>query len=228
MEPRKKIDFDEERQKVVERLIEEGYLWSQEAIRAMKTVPREEFVPEKLRDEAYVDSPLPIGFEQTISAQHMVAMMVEALNLAKGFKILEVGCGSGYHAAVLAEIVGQRANGPQGHVYSMERIPELVKFARENLQRTHYENRVTPILGDGSQGYIKYAPYDRVLVTAAAPKIPNQLIEQLKEGGLLLIPVGNLYFFQELLRIRKKGGHIHKEVLGGVSFVPLKGKNGWK
>jgi protein-L-isoaspartate(D-aspartate) O-methyltransferase len=225
---RKKTGFDEEREKAVKRLIEEKYLWSQEVIRAMKTVPREEFIPEKLRNEAYVDSPLPIGYGQTISALHMVAMMAETLKLEKGLRILEVGCGSGYHAAVLAEIIAQRTNGNQGHVYSMERIPELVKFAKENLQRTHYETWVTPILGDGSQGYIKCAPYDRVSVTAAAPKIPNQLIEQLKEGGLLLIPVGNLYFFQELLRIRKKGGHIYKEVLGGVSFVPLKGKNGWK
>jgi len=225
---RRRESFREEREKVVERLILEGYLRSQEVIRAMKTVPREEFLPEDLREHAYVDTPLPIGYGQTISALHMVAMMTEALRLEKGQEILEVGCGSGYHAAVVAEVVAQRINGKRGHVYSIEIVAELVRLAGESLRRSHYDEWVTLIQGDGSLGHSERAPYDRILVTAAAPNIPGPLIEQLKEGGVLVIPVGNLYFFQELLRVRKEDGRIVKEGLGGVAFVPLRGKYGWK
>ena len=158
----------------------------------------------------------------------MVAMMADALNLDTGQIILEVGCGSGYHAAVIAEVVAQKDGEQQGHVYSLEIVPELVHFARKNLRRVGYEERVTTILGDGSLGYFDQAPYDRILVAAASPDIPNPLIEQLKEGGILVIPVGNLYFFQELLRVRKEGERIVREGLGGVAFVPLRGKYGWK
>jgi protein-L-isoaspartate(D-aspartate) O-methyltransferase len=220
--------FNEEREKAVERLVDTGYLRSREVIRAMKTVPREEFLPESLRKHAYVDTPLSIGYSQTISALHMVAMMADALNLERGQKILEVGCGSGYHAAVIAEVVAPKSKGQQGHVYSIEIVPELVHFARENLRRAGYEERVTAILGDGSLGYFDQAPYDRIFVAAASPSIPSPLIEQLKEEGVLVIPVGNLYFFQELLRVRKEGEKIVRERLGGVAFVPLRGKHGWK
>jgi protein-L-isoaspartate(D-aspartate) O-methyltransferase len=220
--------FNEEREKAVERLVDTGYLRSREVIRAMKTVPREEFLPESLRKHAYVDTPLSIGYSQTISALHMVAMMADALNLERGQKILEVGCGSGYHAAVIAEVVAPKSKGQQGHVYSIEIVPELVHFARENLRRAGYEERVTAILGDGSLGYFDQAPYDRIFVAAASPSIPSPLVEQLKEEGVLVIPVGNLYFFQELLRVRKEGEKIVRERLGGVAFVPLRGKHGWK
>jgi protein-L-isoaspartate(D-aspartate) O-methyltransferase len=220
--------FNEEREKAVERLVDTGYLRSREVIRAMKTVPREEFLPESLRKHAYVDTPLSIGYSQTISALHMVAMMADALNLERGQKILEVGCGSGYHAAVVAEVVAPKSKGQQGHVYSIEIVPELVHFARENLRRAGYEERVTAILGDGSLGYFDQAPYDRIFVAAASPSIPSPLVEQLKEEGVLVIPVGNLYFFQELLRVRKEGEKIVRERLGGVAFVPLRGKHGWK
>lgn len=193
----------------------------------MKTVPREAFLPAHLRTRAYVDTPLPIGYRQTISALHMVAMMAEALNLEKGQKILEIGCGSGYHAAVVAEVVAQRTDGRRGHVYSIEIVPELARTARENLRRARYDEWVTAIQGDGSLGYREHAPYDRILVTAAAPSIPSPLIEQLKDGGFLVIPVGDLYYFQELLRVRKAGGQIVQESLGGVAFVPLRGQHGW-
>jgi len=211
-----KNSFKEEREKAVERLVDSGYLRSREVIRAMKMVTREDFLPESLRKRAYVDTPLS------------VAMMADALNLETGQIILEVGCGSGYHAAVIAEVVAQKSEKRQGHVYSIEIVPELVHFARENLRRAGYEERVTAILGDGSLGYFDQAPYDRILVAAASPSIPNPLIEQLKEGGILVIPVGNLYFFQELLRVKKEGERIIREGLGGVAFVPLRGKHGWK
>jgi protein-L-isoaspartate(D-aspartate) O-methyltransferase len=220
--------FKEEREQAVERLVDAGYLRSREVIRAMKIVPREEFLPESLRQRAYVDTPLSIGYGQTISALHMVAMMADALNLETGQIILEVGCGSGYHAAVIAEVVAPQSGGRQGHVYSIEIIPELVHFARENLRRAGYAEQITAILGDGSLGYVDQAPYDRIWVAAASPDIPRPLIKQLKEGGILIIPVGNLYLFQELLRVRKAGESIIRESLGGVAFVPLRGEHGWK
>lgn len=219
--------FRGEREQAVDRLVTAGYLQSHEVIRAMKTVPREAFLPAPLRTRAYVDTPLPIGHRQTISALHMVAMMAEALNLEKGQDILEIGCGSGYHAAVVAEVVAQQTEERRGHVYSIEIVPELASTARDKLRRAHYEEWVTVIQGDGSVGYAEHAPYDRILVTAAAPSIPSPLIEQLKDGGFLVIPVGDRYYFQELLRVRKDGGQIVRESLGGVAFVPLRGEHGW-
>jgi protein-L-isoaspartate(D-aspartate) O-methyltransferase len=220
-------DFQEEREQAVARLVHAGYLKSTDIIRAMRTVPREAFLPAHLRTRAYVDRPLPIGHRQTISALHMVAMMAEALNLEKGQTILEIGCGSGYHAAVVAEVVAQRTDGRRGHVYSIEIVPELARTAQDNLRRALYDEWVTAIQGDGSLGYREHAPYDRILVTAAAPSIPSPLIEQLKDGGFLVIPVGDLYYFQELLRVRKDGGQLVQESLGGVAFVPRRGQHGW-
>jgi protein-L-isoaspartate(D-aspartate) O-methyltransferase len=220
-------DFRGAREQAVDRLITAGYLSSHAVIRAMKTVPREAFLPASLQTSAYVDTPLPIGHRQTISALHMVAMMAEALNLEKGQDILEIGCGSGYHAAVVAEVVAQRTEERRGHVYSIEIVPELASTARGKLRRARYEEWVTVIQGDGSVGYAEHAPYDRILVTAAAPSIPRPLIEQLKDGGFLVIPVGDRYYFQELVRLRKAGGQLVRESLGGVAFVPLRGEHGW-
>lgn len=159
----------------------------------------------------------------------MVSIMDEALELEVGHKVLEIGGGSGWHAATVAEIVAptNTSNKRWGHVYTVEIVPELAKFARENIQKTGYGDRVTVICGDGSMGYPEEAPYDRVLVAAAAPDIPLPLIQQLKSGGLLIIPVGGIRLYQTLIRIRKKDGEIIKENLGGVAFVPLVGKHGY-
>lgn len=220
--------FSEERAQAVDRLVTMGYLRSRDVMRAMKTVPREDFIPVALRRQAYVDTPLAIGYGQTISALHMVAMMADALDLVAGQTILEVGGGSGYHAAVIAEVVAPLSGAPGGHVYSVEIVPELVRFAQENLRRTGYAGRVTAFLGDGSLGLAEHAPYDRIMVAAAAPGIPSPLLDQLVDGGVLVIPVGDLHFFQELVRVRKEGPQLRRESLGGVAFVPLRGEHGWK
>jgi len=153
----------------------------------------------------------------------MVAIMNEALELRVGNKVLEVGAGSGYHAATIAEQVGS-----QGRVYTIEQVPELVKAARSNLGKAGYSERVILVQGDGSLGYPDRAPYDRIVVTAAAPKIPQPLVRQLVPGGVLVIPVGGRLFPQELLKVRKDDkGRIERTSLGGVAFVPLIGKEGF-
>jgi len=221
--------FEKQRESLVQRLKADGIIRSSEVARAMRAVPREMFLPEDIKASAYVDSPLPIGFGQTISAPHMVAMMAEALELEVGHKILEVGSGSGYHAAVLAEIVAPRNVEKVGHIYTVEIVPELSTFARMNLESTGYGDRVTVILGDGSMGCPEHAPYDRISVTAAAPKVPKALVGELKVGGVLVIPVGGAYFYQELVRVRKESeGDVSTRSICGVAFVPLRGKDGWK
>src|SRR5713226_5768572 len=153
----------------------------------------------------------------------MVSIMNEALDLHQGMKVLEVGAGSGYHAATIAEIIGDT-----GHVFAIEYLDKLVVIARNNLIRSGYSDRVTLVQGDGSLGYDERAPYDRVLVTAAAPKIPPPLLEQLKPNGILVMPVGGRMFPQELVRVRKKpDGALERDSLGGVAFVPLVGKFGF-
>lgn len=161
----------------------------------------------------------------------MVAIMNEALQLEAGHKVLEVGAGSGWHAATIAEIVAP-SDAPRsewGHVYTVEIIEGLAEFARKNIMRAGYGDRITIICADGSMGYLEKAPYDRILVTAAAPDIPQPLIEQLKIGGIMLIPVGSLHFFQSLIKVTKNvNGKISRENLGGVAFVPLTGRYGHK
>lgn len=193
---------------------------SDRVIEAMARVPRELFVPDGIRHMAYEDHPLPIGEGQTISAPHMVAIMCEILDLQEGMKVLDVGTGSGYHAAVMAELVG-----PEGHIYSIERIPELVVFARKNFREAGIEN-VTVAEGDGSFGLPEHAPYDRINVAATAPKLPEPLKEQLKVGGKLVIPVGTCY--QELVLVVKTEEGFELEHHGGVVFVPLIGDHGFK
>lgn len=191
---------------------------NESVLNAMSRVPRELFVPEQLRDRAYEDTPLPIGLGQTISAPHMVAIMSDLLDVRPGMKILEVGGGSGYHAAVLAALTG-----PQGRVYSVERMPDLAAAARRNLQAAGIEN-VTVVEGDGSLGLPEHAPYDRISVAASAPKIPEPLKEQLQVGGKMVLPVGG--GSQELILVTRKNGLLAEEKMG-VIFVPLIGKEGF-
>jgi protein-L-isoaspartate(D-aspartate) O-methyltransferase len=192
---------------------------SDRVIEAMAKVPRELFVPDQIRSRAYDDMPLPIGFGQTISAPHMVAIMCELLDLQPGMKVLEVGGGSGYHAAVMANLVG-----PQGHIYAVERVHELAAHARENLKNAGITN-VIVIEGDGSRGLPEYAPYDRISVAATAPHVPEPLKEQLRQGGKLVIPVGMGY--QELVVVTRKNGFTTEKKMA-VAFVPLIGEHGFK
>jgi protein-L-isoaspartate(D-aspartate) O-methyltransferase len=156
--------------------------------------------------------------------------MDEALELQIGQKVLEVGGGSGWHAATIAEIVAP-ANTPKeqwGHVYTVERIPQLAAFAKTNIDNTGFVDRITVIHSDGTLGYPQEAPYDRVFVAAAGPQVPQPLIDQLKDGGVLLAPVGGAGFYQSLIRVRKQNGKTTQENLGGVAFVPLIGKHGFE
>jgi len=187
-------------------------------ILAMNRVPRELFVPERLHSRAYDDIPLPIGYEQTISAPHMVAIMCDLLDLQEEMSVLEVGGGSGYHAAVMADLVGSG-----GHIFSIERHPELVARARESLNWAGIKN-VTMIEGDGSIGLPDRAPFDRISVAATAPRVPEPLKQQLKVGGKMVIPVGTV--FQELVLVTRKNGFAAEEKMG-VAFVPLIGKEGF-
>jgi protein-L-isoaspartate(D-aspartate) O-methyltransferase len=160
----------------------------------------------------------------------MVSIMDEALELEVGHKVLEVGAGSGWHASTIAEIVAPSDVSKEkwGHVYTVERIPELAAFANENITNAGYGDRITVIHEDGTLGYPKEAPYNHILVTAAAPAVPKPLVEQLENGGILIVPVGGAQFYQTLVRIRKKDGKTLEENLGGVAFVPLIGKHGFK
>lgn len=221
------MDFEEQRRRVVETLVYLGYLKNPRVIKALMTVPRELFVPEHMREYAYIDSPLPIGHGQTISAIHMVAIMTEELAPEPGDIVLEVGTGSGYQAAVLAEIVAKQDPNKRGHVYTIERIRELVEFAEKNLKKAGYNEYVTVIHGDGTLGYPEKAPYDKIIVTAAAPEVPKPLLEQLKEGGRMVIPIGDFYL-QRLLIIEKHKEGIRKKYGIECIFVPLIGKYGWK
>jgi len=156
--------------------------------------------------------------------------MDEVLELEVGNRVLEVGAGCGWHAATVAEIVAPSDMPKEkwGHVYTVEIVSQLADLARTNIEKAGYGGRVTIICGDGSLGYVEMAPYDRILVTAAAPDVPKPLIEQLKNGGVLVIPVGGVYLYQTLLRIRKRDEKITEENLGGVAFVPLTGRHGYK
>ena len=209
----------EEKIRLIENLKRYGYLRSKKVEDAMLAVKREDFVPDHMRNLAYKDTPLEIGFGQTISAPHMVALMCEELELEEGLKVLEIGAGSGYHAAIISKIIGEK-----GKVYTVERIPELVEFAKNNLKKAGIKN-VEVILGDGSLGLPEHAPYDRILVTCSAPDIPQPLVEQLKEGGILLIPVGRT--FSILIKGRKRHGKLEKREICECAFVPLVGKFGF-
>ena len=223
------MNFEEKRKRLIESLKNRDVLKDPVVINAMLTVPRHEFVSKDAEASAYIDSPLAIGSGQTISAPHMNAMMCEYLELKEGDRVLEIGTGSGYHAALCADIVAPKNSSNPGHVFTIERHEELVEKAKSSLSKTGYADRVTVIHGDGTLGYPKEAPYDKILVTAASPKkIPPPLRNELKDGGILCIPAGSKNFGQDLYVITRHGEDFKTKKISGVRFVPLIGKYGFE
>lgn len=206
------------RERMVDRQLAARGIHDPAVLAAMRAVPREEFVPENLRHHAYDDGPLPIGGGQTISQPFIVAIMIESLKLESSDRVLEIGVGSGYAAAVLAEIVAQ--------VYGIERIETLAVAARRRLERLGYDN-VEIRHGDGTKGWSEKGPFDAIVVAAAGPKVPEALKEQLAPGGRMVIPVGSSRFDQNLLRLTRTDRGIKEERLEAVRFVPLVGEEGW-
>jgi len=205
-------DRREERLRMVERQIRARGVTDPRVLATMEKVPRHEFVPADVLDQAYNDYPLPIGYGQTISQPYIVAVMTELLKLKPGEKALEIGTGSGYQAAILAELTDK--------VYSIEIIPQLAERARATLDRLGYHYVVTR-QGDGYWGWPEYAPFDAIIVTAAPDHVPQPLLEQLADGGRMVIPVGPPGGYQSLWLITRKGDEYHNFNWGGVAFVPL-------
>lgn len=207
--------FEEQRVELVEKYIEAAGIKNADVLRAMRTVPRHQFVLPEYLDQAYEDHPLPIGYGQTISQPYIVAWMTELADLEPGEKVLEIGTGSGYQAAVLAEL---------GYVdvYSLEIVPELVTSAAALLNELGYENAHVK-QGDGYYGWPEQAPFDAIIVTAAPDHLPAPLAEQLAEGGWLVIPIGPQGWYQTLWKFGKENGELTAYSMGGVSFVPLTG-----
>jgi protein-L-isoaspartate(D-aspartate) O-methyltransferase len=213
-------ELEKQKLETIENLKREGRLKSKEIIEAMLKVKRELFVLPEYKNEAWLDTPLPIVSGATISAPHIYAIMLEAVKLKPGEKVLEIGSGSGYGAALIKEIV------KKGKVITIEINPEVYEFAKNNLKKAGYKN-IKVVLGDGSLGYEEEAPYDAIISTAAAPKIPKPWIDQLKEGGRLISPVITA-FGQELIYLEKKDNRIKTKNLGPVVFLELLGKYGKK
>jgi protein-L-isoaspartate(D-aspartate) O-methyltransferase len=206
--------FERQRYEMVEDQIYRRDVSDELVLKAMRKVPRHEFVPPNLMDYAYSDHPLPIGEEQTISQPYIVAFMTECLQLKGGEKVLEIGTGSAYQAAILAEITAE--------VYTIEIIPTLTEQAEQRVKRLGYKN-IRVRCADGYQGWPDQAPFDGIIVTAAPPRIPQPLVEQLKPGGKMIIPVGDS--FQELILVEKtEDGKISKRSVLPVRFVPMTGK----
>jgi len=200
---------------LVSRLKMHGYIRSAAVERAMLSVDRALFVPEREVPFAYMDHPISIGYGQTISAPHMVAIMLELLELGKEDRVLEIGTGSGYNAALMASMAGE--------VYTVESVPELAEMAKENLKSF---GNVHVLVGDGSLGYDRAAPYDAICVTCAAPALPEPLKEQVKDGGRIVIPIGSLHV-QTLYMFFKRGGALESSSHGDVVFVPMRGEHGF-
>jgi protein-L-isoaspartate(D-aspartate) O-methyltransferase len=200
------------RERLVSTLIVEGDLPEGRVAEVLRRVPRHAFVPDVSLDEAYANRPLPIGFEQTISQPAVVAMMTEALELSPHHRVLEIGTGSGYQAAILGVLSRE--------VFTVELVPELAERSRRRLADLGYSN-VHVRAGDGYQGWPEHAPFDRIIVTAAPPALPQALVDQLALGGVLVVPVGPRALDQQLLRYRKLDGGLRVEDLGPVAFVPM-------
>ncbi len=210
--------FTAERQRMVDEQLIPRHIRDPRLLDAMRTVPRHLFVPPKVRHLAYADGPLPIGQSQTISQPYIVAYMTELLDLQGDEKVLEIGTGSGYQAAILAELARE--------VYTIEQHPPLARRAARTLELLGYRN-VHVLTGDGSRGLPEHAPYDAIIVTAAAPHIPQTLLDQLADGGRLVAPVGGEQG-QILQRWQREGQSFLAENLAPVAFVPLRGQFGWQ
>jgi protein-L-isoaspartate(D-aspartate) O-methyltransferase len=212
------LDFEEQRNHMVNEHLLGRDIRDLRVLEAMRTIPRHLFISPEYALHAYADSPLPIGGEQTISQPYIVALMTQLLNLQGREKVLEIGTGSGYQAAILAYLASE--------VYTVERIAQLARKSEATLRQLGLKN-VYFHIGDGTRGWAEYAPYDCIIVTAAAPQVPDALLEQLVDGGLLVIPVGGRGN-QSLQRIQRRGQDYETEVTVPVAFVPLKGDFGWE
>ena len=210
--------FEEARQRMVDQQLVPRGISDERVLQVMREVPRHRFVPPDSQNAAYHDNPLPIGCNQTISQPYIVAYMTEMLQLKPEYRVLEIGTGSGYQAAILCRLAEQ--------VYTIERIADPARRAQQVLRDLGYEN-IRFRIGDGSCGWSEAAPYDAIIVTAAAPKIPPPLIDQLADGASLVAPVGPAGY-QDLVRLIKRGGRTHTEHLTPVAFVPLVGEHGWQ
>ena len=212
------VKYQRQREQMLKKQIEARGITDKKVLEAMGRVPRQLFVSEALMDQAYGDFPLPIGEQQTISQPYIVAEMTQALELTGDDRVLELGTGSGYQAAVLAEIAFR--------VYTIERINSLFIKSRGLFDDLNYHNIVTRY-SDGTSGWTEEAPFDAIIVTAGAPEVPEVLIDQLAEGGRMVLPVGSQNL-QNLLKIYKDKGKIHTTNLGGCRFVKLVGEYGWR
>jgi len=212
------IKYERQREKMVRNQIEARGIKAPKVLAAFRRVPRHLFVSEALRDQAYGDYPLPIGEQQTISQPYIVAEMTQALDLGDDDRVLEIGTGSGYQAAILAQIVYR--------VYTIERKRPLYQQARNLFDKLHYHNIIMKY-ADGTKGWRDESPFDGIIVTAGAPQIPDVLIDQMGEGGRLVVPVGNQHT-QELIKIFRDDQNIRQINLGGCRFVKLVGEYGWK
>ena len=215
----KKDSQNQARAKMVREQLAKRHITDRRVLEAMAEIPRHRFVTEEFQSSAYTDGPLPIGYDQTISQPYVVAFMTQALALPpyQQGTVLEIGTGSGYQAAILSRLASK--------VYSVERIPKLAQTAKNTLAQLNITN-VEISVSDGGYGRPEYAPYDAIIVTAAAPEIPRPLITQLKDGGYLVAPVGPRRK-QELLRLQLQGHNTVQETLVPVAFVPLLGEHGW-
>jgi len=206
--------FREEREAMVRYQIEARGIKDPRVLEAMRKVPRHLFVPLEYRDFSYEDRPLPIGEGQTISQPYIIALMTQALDLKGEEKVLEIGTGSGYQAAILGELAKE--------VFSIELEKSLAERAKKLLEQLGYDN-IRVIVGDGFFGLPEEAPFDRIIITCAAPRIPEPLIDQLKDGGRMVLPLGEMPYHQDLILVKKKGKELEVEDLGGVVFVPMRG-----
>lgn len=208
---------EEQKEFLIRSWSDSGLIKDTRLINAFRSVQREHFVTKDYLKEAYADYPLPIHAEQTISQPTTVMIMLQALELSENDKVLDIGAGSGYNAALISKIARK--------VISIEIVPELAAYAKGNLKKARIRN-VKVVLGDGSKGYGKEAPYDKIIVTAACPSIPEPLIGQLKENGIMIAPIGDFYG-QKMIKGVKKRSKLESVELGDFSFVPLKGEYGY-